>query len=155
VSAAPTMPPELAKILQDALGDAHHAVAGRASEGDVATRVIDNAAAEARLAIIRAGLQPAEHDGSWSDGVLRDCIFRTLAAMLYASQQDLLAKVDALGERIEYLQIALTHIAVVNKFTTMATVRQFATNALDVDDRAAALDDEEPPRAPAPGLEED
>jgi hypothetical protein len=63
-----------------------------------------------------------------------------LREIVYTSEQDLLAKVDQLEERIDHLRIALTQIALVNRFETMATVRQFAKDILKVDDETAALD---------------
>ena len=116
--------PAFAQLLRDALAYGHQAAAaaGHASALDAAEHVIDVAEQEAFEQFeAHAGRAPEP----MSD---RLTILRDIAAILYASEQELLVKVDALEERVHALR------ATMDTFANLRSPRDGAPDVFNLDD---------------------
>ncbi len=128
------------ELLRDALAEGHHdAMMGGSNS------VIETAEARAVDMVIRRG------DLTGAEAKL--LVLRGLASMLYASEQELIAKVDGLEERIADLRKALDVIE-----RGHPNPPAVATSALLADDKAAAEEraptSDTEPAPPPDGAEE-
>ena len=116
--------PDFRKLLEEALSDGHHASAGISTTSlETATEVIEVAE---DVAVERL-------EGEEPEVARRLAVARGLAALLYESEQKLLAKVDE-------LRSALQKVASAPNLDVIESIARAAQSALDNDDTGAAED---------------
>jgi hypothetical protein len=122
--------PAFVQLLRDALAEGHHsaAAAGRITAISAAEHVIDVADGHAMAAF--------EHDDIDVDLTHKLDVLHGLAAILYASEQDLQARLDALEERLCNLRTTLYYIAN-GKTLTVDELTRLALEGIENDDDAA------------------